>query len=225
MGIRESGLWARTSLTGTDTRARQATCRLRQGEGGGGGLRVRQGDRGTGYRSNAWITYAYPRRLRDAGLLGGPYHFARPGLPGGGTAQADHYLDTIGARATAPGWLPPVLDLEDHGGLSDAALCAWTDAFLKRLLARTGHRQRLVYTSPSFFRGYLRSGGGWLRPDVDLWIAHYTTNPAPSVNGWLFWQHTSGAAYPAWRDDATGTSSPAPSTNSAYWPHWNPEAS
>lgn len=196
MGIRESGRWGPDVSDWQTPEHGNPHVDFDKVKAAGADFAFVKATEGTGYRSDAWTTYAYPRRLRDAGLLGGSYHFARPGLPGGGAAQADHYLDTIGARATAPGWLPPVLDLEDHGGLSDAALCAWTDAFLKRLLARTGRRQRLVYTSPSFFRGHLRSGSGWLRPDVDLWIAHYTTNPAPSVNGWLFWQHTSGAAVP-----------------------------
>jgi lysozyme len=146
---------------------------------------------GTDYVSRAWTPYAYARKARAAGLVVGGYHFARPGLSGP-NAQADHFVRTLGAAATAPGYLPPVLDIERAEGLTGAQLRHWTDRFCRRVKQRTG-RAPIVYTYALFFTGPLGRGAGWLRPGVKLWVAHYTNRNHPAVSGWAFWQHTSSA--------------------------------
>src|SRR5207302_3255280 len=66
------------------------------------------------------------------GLRFGAYHFGRPSGTGPATvvasaiAQADHF---ISVAQPEPGELPPVLDLETSGGLSQTLLVQWTQAW------------------------------------------------------------------------------------------------
>ncbi len=128
-----------------------------------------------------------------AGLVVGSYAFARPSRDA--TAQADAFASAIG-RLPAPA-LPPVLDLEDSGGLSVASLQAWTRTFLGRLQARTGVVP-MIYSGPSFWSTYM--GGSTEFSGYRLWEAHYTSAPQPwPVGGWpsyTLWQFTDAAAVP-----------------------------
>ena len=142
-------------------------------------------------------TYATNRaQAMAAGLKVGAYHFARPDTGvGDAVAEADHFVDTA---APASGDLLPVLDLEVSGGLTDAQLQAWVQAFMDRVYSRTGVKGA-IYTSPSFWSNYVGNtqalaAGGY----KTLWVAHWTTGSAPTVpagnwggNGWTFWQYTS----------------------------------
>jgi hypothetical protein len=89
--------------------------------------------------------------------------------------------------------LPPVVDVENNGGLHPSAYADSIKTFLDKVETRTGYKP-IIYTS----------SGKW--PDVeprpywdeyDLWVAHYTTNPEPlvpeawNIKGWHFWQYTS----------------------------------
>ncbi len=140
-------------------------------------------------------------RARAAGLLIGAYHFADPS-PGvaDARAQADHFLDTAGI---ASGDLPPVLDLERKNGLTPVQLEEWARAFLERVRERTGVRGA-IYTSPSFWANSV-GGSDWFATHGYrvLWVAHWTTNPSPTVPasdwagfGWTFWQYTSDGSVP-----------------------------
>jgi GH25 family lysozyme M1 (1,4-beta-N-acetylmuramidase) len=141
--------------------------------------------------------YATNRAQAKAnGLKVGAYHFARPDTTAGdAVAEADHFVDTA---VPASGELLPVLDLEVSGGLTDAQLQAWVQAFMDRVYERTGVKGA-IYTSPSFWSNYVGNtqalaAGGY----KTLWVAHWTSNTAPTVpagnwggNGWTFWQYTS----------------------------------
>ncbi len=142
-------------------------------------------------------TYGLNRaRALAAGLLVGAYHYAQPDATvGDAIAEADHFLSYA---VLAPGDLPPVLDLEERNGLSDAALEAWVRAYLERIQARTGVRG-LIYTSPNFWNSYV-GGSEWFATNGyrSVWVAHWTTAPNPTVPaadwagfGWTFWQYTS----------------------------------
>lgn len=140
-------------------------------------------------------------RATAAGLIVGAYHFAdpRPGVADA-RAQADHFLATAGI---ASGDLPPVLDLERANGLTPVQLEAWARAFLERIHERTGVRGA-IYTSPNFWRNWV-GDSTWFATNGYrvLWVAHWTTNPNPTVPasdwagfGWTFWQYTSNGAVP-----------------------------
>lgn len=127
---------------------------------------------------------------RSAGLYRGAYHYARPDLRAGDAlAEAGHFATVVGP-ISSPGDLPPVLDLEDHGGLDPESLAAWTKTFLTAVQAATG-RTPIVYTYPTFWANAM--GGSAEFTDYPLWIAHYgattpTIGPWPR---WTFWQHSS----------------------------------
>jgi len=176
------------------------------------------------------LTYAINRAgAQGVGLELGAYHFARPAgatdaaRTASAIAQADHFVQI--ARP-AGGDLPPVLDLETKGGLSQAALVTWTRAWLDEVAARTG-LLALVYTSPNFWKTSLGDTPLFAGAGNRLWVAHWTSNAAPLVPasnwgnlGWSFWQWTDctttpGIAHCSDGDRVNG-SSPAPFVVAAF---------
>lgn len=152
----------------------------------------RDGRRFTFIKATESTTYTSPYFAGDwrgsaaAGLFHGAYHFARPASPA--KAQADYFAAAIGDQLVS-GTLPPVLDLEDNGGLTVSALQAWTRTFLTELQAKTG-RVPMIYTGPYFWSTSM--GGSTAFTGYPLWIANYQTS-APKDIGWprwTFWQYT-----------------------------------
>ena len=147
-------------------------------------------------------TYAANRAAATTnGLRIGAYHFARPDVtPGDAVAEADHFIDVA---SPAAGDLLPVLDLEQTGGLTPAALQRWVEAFLGEVYARTGVRG-IIYVSPAFWSNKLNNTPALANEGYRvLWIAHWTTASQPTVpaanwggNGWTFWQYTSSGSVP-----------------------------
>jgi GH25 family lysozyme M1 (1,4-beta-N-acetylmuramidase) len=135
------------------------------------------------------------------GLYVGAYHFARPDrTPGDPVAEADYYL---AMSQLVIGDLVPVLDLEVTGGLSPVELQEWVKGYLERIYERTGARG-MIYSSPTFWRNAM-GDTNWFASNGyrSLWVAHWTTGPAPSVPagnwgglGWTFWQYTSSGSVP-----------------------------
>ncbi|MDQ4008273.1 MAG: hypothetical protein M3211_09300 [Actinomycetota bacterium] len=128
---------------------------------------------------------------RQVGIYRGAYHFARPSL-GSAKRQARYFVRRVRAvgRFSAPGVLPPVLDLEATGGLGVRALRRWTGTWLATVENLTG-RKPIVYTSPSFWRSEL--GDTRRFASNPLWVAHWHAQ-TPDVPGgwtrWTFWQRT-----------------------------------
>ena len=135
----------------------------------------------------------------------GAYHFARPDGGGIAAAQADavseaqHFLEVANPL---PGDLVPVLDLEVTGGLPPNRLIAWTQAWLDHIESVLEVKS-LIYTSPNFWATNLNDTTTFAVQGFPLWIAHYTSDPAPrtpaanwSGRGWAFWQWTSSARIP-----------------------------
>jgi lysozyme len=128
-------------------------------------------------------------QMREAGLLRGAYHFARPGEDP--EVQAVHFVSVVGT----PSWeeLPPALDLEVDGRRSGPDILEWTVAFLQRAEALLGRsfamytgglwRRRLAPLAPATFGTRL------------LWTARYGSAepvvPAPWTR-WDIWQFTDG---------------------------------
>jgi lysozyme len=125
---------------------------------------------------------------KDAGLLRGAYHFidwTRTALQ-----QADYFSNLQLAHGL--GELPPVADYELRAGAPPASQAAlFLRVFCERVEANTGKRP-IIYTAPFYWREFGNTDPYWRR--YDLWIAHYTTAPAPMATppwaAWHFWQFT-----------------------------------
>lgn len=133
---------------------------------------------------------------RAAGLAVGSYHFARPALPlSTATDQATRFAQVVGDVRTA-GTLPPVLDIEQTGGLSAGKLILWTQQFVETVRSLTG-RTPMLYSYPSFLGGSFGHTSDFTR--YPLWLASYSSTAPTSPSGWpawRLWQYTSSASVP-----------------------------
>ncbi|WP_227979154.1 glycoside hydrolase family 25 protein [Nocardia spumae] len=132
--------------------------------------------------------------MRAAGVARGTYHYAHPELPP--EPQAALYA-TVVLGQNGPLDLPPVLDMENSGGLPPAALIDWTHRYLSTVQALTG-RVPIVYTYPRFWQTAMADSDQFHQ--YPLWIADYRGNPQPEVPGgwpaWTFWQTTDSGNVP-----------------------------
>jgi lysozyme len=135
---------------------------------------------------------------RDAGVLVGPYHYARPRRPVTSSAEADAraFVSTVTAGSAATGGIPPVLDLEETGGLNARDLTAWATRWTGTVEALTG-RTPVLYTGLWYWNSYL--GGSADLARHPLWIARYAETPGLLPGGWRtwsFWQFTAKGRVP-----------------------------
>jgi len=132
--------------------------------------------------------------MRTAGVARGTYHYARPNLAP--EPQAALYAAVVLGQ-NGPMDLPPVLDMENAGGLNPAGLIDWTHRYLNTVQALTG-RMPIIYTYPNFWKTAMADTNEFAR--YPLWIADYRGNDQPEVPGgwpiWTFWQTTDGASIP-----------------------------
>jgi len=148
-------------------------------------------------RGHEFVDPRYAEYLAEApasGLVVGAYHRAKVSLAAGDArAEANHFVDVAQIEA---GDVLPVLDIEEHGGLTVPQLTDWVRTWLARVSARTGVRA-MIYASPYFWRTYLGDTTWFADHGYPLWIAHWgVSSPnVPAANwggrGWTFWQWTS----------------------------------
>ncbi|MHA6799195.1 GH25 family lysozyme [Bounagaea algeriensis] len=137
---------------------------------------------------------------KDAGMIAGAYHFARPGSSGP-EEQANRFLDVADYQKDGK-TLPPVLDLEvdpSSGGCygkSVDEMHQWVDGFNKVVKERTGE-DPIIYANPSFWSQCMGSTDSY--NDHPLWLASYGVDQ-PSVpegfDNWNFWQYTDEGSVP-----------------------------
>ncbi len=132
--------------------------------------------------------------MRAAGVARGTYHYARPNLPP--EPQAALYSTVVlGQNGSLD--LPPVLDIENSGGLAPAALIDWTHRYLNTVQSMTG-RVPIIYTYPRFWRTAMADSNQFTR--YPLWIADYSGKAQPDIPGgwpaWTFWQTTDSGNVP-----------------------------
>ena len=127
--------------------------------------------------------------IRAAGLVRGAYHFFEPNDDP--TQQATHFLSTV---QPAPGDLPPVLDVETTGEVSDSELWSGVAAWLELVERATGYSP-ILYTAPGFWDSHA--------PDLSLtryplWLADYADQPTlpDGWTSWLFWQYSQSGSCP-----------------------------
>jgi len=190
---------AATGLEGIDVSRANGAIDWQQVAAAGKSFAYLKATEGSQYVDSAYSTYR--SAARAAGLRVGAYHYAQPGSdPGGAAVQADHFVDVAAFQG---GDLLPILDIELTNGLSTSALQAWAAEFLDRVYTRTGIRPG-VYASPNFWKERLGDTPAIAQSGYSmLWIAHWTTAPAPSVpaanwggNGWAIWQYTDKGTVP-----------------------------
>jgi GH25 family lysozyme M1 (1,4-beta-N-acetylmuramidase) len=151
---------------------------------------------GGGRYTNPWFAQDWVG-AGAAGLYRGAYHYAQPTAnPADAVLDAQHFVAATGVMNGALD-LPPVLDVEEHNGLSKAQIVAWIGSWLNETQRLTG-RQSIIYTGPWFWNTYV---GSTAFTGYRLWIASYTsaTGPGPLPGGWptwAIWQWTSDGIVP-----------------------------
>lgn len=188
-------------IEGVDVSRWQGTIDYAQVKASGRQFVIAKASEGVGFRDPSWTINR--SAVPAAGLRLGGYHFARPdGNPGvdGAKAEADWFASQL---QLANGMIVPALDLEVRGSQTVSQLTDWVKAWLQEVYVQTGVRP-MIYVSPAFWRTYL-GDTRWFADNgyKILWIAHWTTGPAPSVpgsnwggHGWTFWQYTSSGSVP-----------------------------
>ncbi len=147
---------------------------------------VRASD-GTQYPDPMFATHW--ANAKAAGVIRGAYQFFRPAEDP--IAQADLLL----SRAQyAPGDLPPVLDLENAGGLTQDQVVAAVKAWVDHVTAAIG-RPPIVYAGLYSWPTLTNSADFTTSP---LWVAQYTSAACPDIprpwTRWMFWQDTAGGS-------------------------------
>ena len=135
-------------------------------------------------------TYArHTREARAAGLLAGAYHFFDYRV--GGKAQAQHFLDYVGATTGLSALLPLVVDVETLTSLgtpNPVMARSRLHGLLDELYRQTG-RYPMIYTSAHMWRKVLDEPLGF--GAYPLWVACWTCDDIHLPRGWsswLFWQ-------------------------------------
>lgn len=120
-------------------------------------------------------------QAHQSGIVCGAYHFFTPDEDAG--RQAQFFLKQVHLE---PGDLPPVLDIEKTGNLSDLQIKHATKTWLRiveehygvKPIIYTGYKFKLRYLNDSIFNTY------------PYWIAHYYVDHLEYKNEWAFWQYT-----------------------------------
>jgi len=165
-----------------------------------------------GHYRNPWFTPDFAG-ARSAGLVRGSYAVGRPAKPvvASATTQANYYLARLGASANAAQTMPPMLDLQTTGGLSQSQLVMWAQTFLLRLHQVTG-RDPILHTYSYFWESAIASPDAFAR--FPVWTST-GVSPFPGVSTpvqtlavntsdrtWAAWQ--SGTAAAPWPDAVPG---------------------
>jgi lysozyme len=124
------------------------------------------------------------------GIPRGAYHFFRPKSDLQG--QIDFFVKTVGRLE--PGDLPPVLDIEvpeDWTKFTVAQRVKMILGWLQAVEAALGVRP-ILYINNSMTNDVLGNPAAFAA--YVLWIANYTTHPAPAIplpwTSWVFWQYS-----------------------------------
>lgn len=126
----------------------------------------------------------------QAGLLRGAYHFFR--AEDSPSVQANFFWNTVNGMETGAGELPLVVDIEESMNQTNSIVLSNLTQFLQDLQQLSG-RQPMIYTYSNFWNTLGSAGFG----SYPLWIAEYTTAPAPILpNGWTTWNF--------WQDSENG---------------------
>jgi lysozyme len=151
---------------------------------------------GAGRYTNPWFRADWDG-ARAAGVLVGPYHYARPRRPVATTAEADARAFTAGVGPSVrTAAIPPVLDLEEAGDLGREEIATWVRRWLNTVEA-LGGRAPVVYTGLWYWNAFLAGTAEFA--GQPLWIARYAEAPGLLPGGWRtwsFWQFAANGRVP-----------------------------
>jgi lysozyme len=124
------------------------------------------------------------RELDKTQITRGAYHFFHPNISP--KDQARVFARTVTLKA---GDLPPVVDIEDSDGMTEAQVALYTKQFLELLRLKYGVNP-IIYSGRDFYRRHF--AGRKEFEAYPLWIANYRVNELclPNDEPWQFWQHS-----------------------------------
>lgn len=137
------------------------------------------------------FTYNFSQ-ARENGLIRGAYHFFVPSVSA--REQARHFMRRVSLE---PGDLPPVLDIETTGSLTEEQLRDSALVWLRMMEAQYGVKP-ILYTYYKFKKQYLDTPDFAAYP---YWIAHYYVDTLHYDGVWKFWQHTDRGRLPGIKGD------------------------
>jgi lysozyme len=124
------------------------------------------------------------QQLNKKGVLQGAYHYLKANQ--NGITQANFFIANAQLQKNN---IIPVLDVEELSGASPAELESCVKDWLTTV-EDYYHVKPIVYANAAFYNQYLVE----VCKNYPLWVAHYTSNKAPTVNKtWQIWQHSEQA--------------------------------
>jgi lysozyme len=193
----------KVSLTGPDVSLNQPDVDWAQVAGAGHTFGIAKATDGLGTRDDKFGKGRW-KAMKDAGLVRGAYHFARPQKGRDPKDEVAEYLACIAdAGGLQPGDLVPLLDVEAYGKagkLTAPQTLEWVRGWVTEMRARIG-RFPVIYTG-SFWRDDMANPGDNL--GCPLWLAAYVKKAdmpgfvpvAWQTGGVTLWQFTSTGKCP-----------------------------
>lgn len=180
-----------SQLKGFDIYEKTQVVDLKQAQKARFAFAIAKAVEGATYHDSTFV--ANYKAIADAGMIRGSYCYARP-KTSSALGEANSYVDTVTAAGGFDGSIPPILDMEDDGGLSNADLVAWCQTWGNMVTQKTGKRP-IFYVSSDFLKQH---GLQALSNQFDLWIADYATAPDIGTwsGGWKLWQTTDKGSVP-----------------------------
>lgn len=118
---------------------------------------------------------------RKLNLIYGAYHYFKPRA--NAQQQMQHFIKNAQLQK---GDLPPVLDVEETGGLTPKEIQQQVKLCLQ-LLEKQYKTKPILYSYVHFYENYL----GKDFDQYPLWVAHYEQLDTPKISrAWHFWQHS-----------------------------------
>jgi GH25 family lysozyme M1 (1,4-beta-N-acetylmuramidase) len=200
---------AGSSPVGLDVSSYQGNVNWSQVAANGAQFAFSKATEGT-YYTNPYFTQQY-QGAAGQGLIRGAYHFAIPNNSSG-AAQADYFVGNGGAWPADNNTLPGVLDIEynPYGatcyGLSQTQMVSWVASFVNEYRTDTG-RWPVIYTTTDWWTTCTGNSASFAGQDP-LWIANYSSSPAPLPSGWsfyTFWQYADSGVFPGDQDTFNGS--------------------
>ncbi|HMU38471.1 MAG TPA: GH25 family lysozyme [Pseudomonadota bacterium] len=175
-----------TKTYGIDVSYYQGTINWSQVKASGKQFAIVRVSDGTGFMDPKFATNW--KGAKAAGVTVGAYQFFRPNQDA--TAQADLMVNQLASVGFGAGDIPPVIDVEVTGGMSNSTVIARVNTWIARVKSRTG-RLPVLYTAPGFW-----SGLGNPTPTTlpYLWVAHWGVSCPTLPPPWgrlRFWQYSS----------------------------------
>jgi lysozyme len=166
-------------VKGVDVSVYQGTINWASVKGAGIDFAIARVSDGTGTLDTTFATNW--KGMKANGLVRGVYQFFEPGEDP--TQQANLLLAQVKADGGfVAGDLPPVMDIEVTGGVSDATMQAHMQTWLTVIEQAMG-RKPMIYTSSSFAAHF---GGKFT--SYPMWVANWGVTCPSMPNGWTSWK-------------------------------------